>query len=400
MTKVTTFRSIGRLFTAGEAGTIEDAAVAVRDGLIAYAGPEAGLVAALGPEWPDGDDVDLAGALVTPGLVDAHTHPLYGGNRFAEISLRSAGATYSEIAAGGGGIASTVAATRASSIAELEASARERLESWLAGGTTTLEAKTGYHLSGSGELNEVRILARLAADEALPSVEVTWLAGHDVGPEFASDRNGYIDEACRWCGDAKAAGARHADVFCDEGYFTVEQSRRLLTAATSAGLLPRIHADELARTGGAQLAAELGCASADHLLLIDASDVRALAAAGVAATLAPVTALAMGRTPPVRQLLDAGVTIALGSDHNPGTCGTTSMSLVAALAVSELGLSVAEALTAATAGGAASLRLRDRGRIEPGLRADLVAWDADHEGAFAWSYGLRPLGVWKARPPA
>jgi imidazolonepropionase len=167
-------------------------------------------------------------------------------------------------------------------------------------------------------------------------------------------------------------------------------------AATAAGMLPRIHADELAHTGGAQLAAELGCSSADHLLLVRESDARALAAAGVVATLAPVTALAMGRTPPVRTLLEAGVTIALGSDHNPGTCGTTSMSLVVALGVAELGLSVGEALEAATAGGARSLQLADRGRVEGGLRADLVAWDADHEGAFAWSYGLRPLRIWKA----
>jgi imidazolonepropionase len=161
-------------------------------------------------------------------------------------------------------------------------------------------------------------------------------------------------------------------------------------------LVPRIHADELARTGGSQLAAELGCASADHLLRIKEADARALAASGVVATLAPVTALAMGRTPPVRTLVDAGATIALGSDHNPGTCGTTSMSLIVALAIAELGLSVDAALVAATAGGAASLRLVDRGRIAAGLRADLVAWDADHEGAFAWSYGLGPLGVWKA----
>jgi imidazolonepropionase len=385
-------RSIGRLFTAGGAGVVEHAAVVVRDGLISYAGPEASLPAQLG----DADVVDLGGALVTPGLVDAHTHPLYGGNRFAEIALRSAGASYAEIGAAGGGIASTVIATRATPADLLAAAARDRLESWLAGGTTTVEAKTGYHLNGAGELEGVRILARLGRDEALPSVEVTWLAGHGVGPEFAGDPDGYIDDACQWCEAARAAGARHADVFCDEGYFTIDQSRRLLTAAAAAGMLPRIHADELARTGGAQLAAELGCSSADHLLLVEARDARALAAAGVVATLAPVTALAMGRTPPVRALLEAGVTLAFGSDHNPGTCGTTSMSLVIALGVAELGLSVSQALEAATTGGAASLRLPDRGRAEAGLRADLVAWDADHEGAFAWSYGLRPLRVWKA----
>ena len=167
----------------------------------------------------------------------------------------------------------------------------------------------------------------------------------------------------------------------------------MLEAARDAGLVPRLHADEPARTGGAELAAELGCASADHLLCLDEPGIAALAAAGVVATLAPVTALSIGRTPPARALLDAGVTLALGSDHNPGTCGTTSMSLVVALGVAELGLSVGEALTAATAGGARSLRLADRGRLEEGMRADLVSWEADHEGAFLWSYGLAPRRV-------
>jgi imidazolonepropionase len=391
MSEAMVLRSIGRLVTAGEAGTIDDAAVVLRDGVIVYAGPESELPAALAGT----EELDLEGALVTPGLIDAHTHPLYGGDRFAEIALRSTGASYSEIAAAGGGIASSVAATRDTPHKSLERATRKRLEAWLAEGTTTVEAKTGYHLDEDGELEAVRTLARLAEDEQLPSVEVTFLAGHGVGPEFAGNAEAYIDAASSWSEGARLAGARHVDVFCDQGYFTVAQSRRLLLAGLEAGLLPRIHADELARTGGAQLAAELSCSSADHLLRINDTDARALASAGVVATLAPVTALAMGRTPPVRALLEAGATIALGSDHNPGTCGTTSMSLVIALAVAELGLSVAEAVTAATAGGAVSLRLSDRGRVEAGLRADVVAWDADHEGAFAWSYGLRPRRVWK-----
>ncbi len=396
MGELTIISSIGRLFTAGAAGVVENAAVVIRDGTISFAGPEALLAEHLVGIRSDGTEVDLKGALVTPGLIDAHSHPVYAGNRFAEIAQRSAGASYSQIAASGGGIAATVAATRAASSDSLASAARHRLRSWLDGGTTTVEAKTGYHLDGPGEIEAVRILAGLAGEPDLPSIEVTWLAGHGIGPEYGDDGDGYIDEACRWCADARSAGARHADVFCDEGYFTVEQSRRLLTAASSAGMLPRIHADELARTGGARLAAELGCSSADHLLRVEATDARLLADAGVVATLAPVTALAMGKRPPVRALLEAGVTIALGSDHNPGTCGTTSMSLVVALAVAELGLSVHQALEAATAGGAASLHLADRGRIVAGSRADIVAWDADHEGAFSWNYGLRPLRIWKA----
>jgi imidazolonepropionase len=390
-----------RLFTSREptGGVIASGALLAEHGRIAWVGEEPDLPGGLGAGGSgEIEEVDLEGALVTPGLVDAHTHPLYGGNRFAEISARSAGASYSEIARAGGGIASSVAATRAAEPAELELGVRSRLEAWLAGGTTTVEAKTGYHLDEAGELSDVRLLARLAelasqASERLPAIEVTYLAGHAVGPEWEGDADGYAAEVARWSGPARSAGARHADAFCDAGYFTVDQARVMLAAASQAGLIVRLHADELARTGGAELAAELGCASADHLLCVDEPGIAALAAAGVVATLAPVTALAMGRTPPARALLDAGVTIALGSDHNPGTCGTTSMSLVVALGVAELGLSVDEALVAATAGGARSLRRADRGRIEPGLRADLVAWPVDHEGAFAWSYGLTPAAV-------
>lgn len=403
-----------RVFTSGDevsGGVIEDGAVLAGGGQIEWVGAAAELPRAMAGrdrsatgqvEAAEVEEIDLGGALVTPGLIDAHTHPLYGGDRFLEIAMRSTGASYSEIAAAGGGIASSVAATRAASRAELESGVRARLAAWLAGGATTVEAKTGYHLDEEGELADVRSLANLipgggggeAPPADLPAVEVTYLAGHAVGPEWEGDPGGYVSAVAGWSAAARDAGARHADVFCDAGYFTIEQGRVMLSAAKRAGLLPRIHADELARTGGAELAAELGCSSADHLLLVDDAGIRALAAAGVVATLAPVTALAMGRTPPARSLLEAGVTVAIGSDHNPGTCGTTSMSLVVALAVAELGLSVAEALVAATAGGARSLRLRDRGRIEAGMRADLAAWPADHEGAFAWSYGMAPSAVW------
>lgn len=389
--RTTLVRGIGRLFTsAGD--VLEDAALTMEDGKIAWIGAEAGMDPKLAPD----EEVDVGGALLTPGLVDAHTHPVYAGNRFAEIALRSAGASYSEIAATGGGIASTVAATRAASVDVLAQGLARRLEAWLGGGTTTVEAKTGYVLDESGEIKLVRLLSRPAGEsgEGGPAVEVTFLGGHAVGPEWAGDADGYSHAVASWCAAARAAGARHADVFCDEGYFTIAEARLMLESAKAAGLIPRIHADELACTGGAELAAELGCASADHLLRIDEAGIAALATSGVVATLAPVTALAMGRTPPARRLLEAGVTIALGSDHNPGTCGTTSMSFVVALAIAELGLSVAEALTAATAGGARSLRLADRGQVAKGLRADLVVWEADHEGAFAWSYGLAPSAVW------
>jgi imidazolonepropionase len=402
---VIVLRGIGRAFTAGEKGVVARAAIICQRDQIMWVGPERDLDSALADE-PVGvgrdeeiEEHDCGGALVTPGLVDAHAHPLYAGERFAEIAARSAGAGYLAIAQAGGGISATVQATRAASSRTLRDALTTRLRAWLAGGTTSVEAKTGYHLDEEGELSALRLLAELArsgtaSEHPLPRIDVTFLGAHAVPPERAGNQSGYVDDVVSWCGPAAVAGARHCDVFCDEGYFTVEESRRILHAGRQAGLLARLHADELARTGGAMLAAEIGALSADHLLLIDETDARALAAAGVTATLAPTTALSMGHSPPARALLDAGAHLALATDHNPGTCGTTSMSLVVSLAITRLGLSVDEALVAATAGGARSLGHRDRGRIEAGMLADLVEWDADHEGAFGWAYGLRPRRIW------
>ena len=204
----------------------------------------------------------------------------------------------------------------------------------------------------------------------------------------------YAKEVSEWCDDAYQAGARFCDVFCDRGYFSVSQSRSILTAAIKAKLIPRIHADELERTGGARLAAELHAVSADHLLRANRADAVALAGAGVVATLAPGTALSIGKLPPVKELVEAGAVIALGTDHNPGTSGITSMSVVVALAVAVFKLSVESALVAATLGGAYSISRSDRGVVAAHKLADLVLWEAEHEGAFAWAYGLKPRAVW------
>jgi imidazolonepropionase len=262
-----------------------------------------------------------------------------------------------------------------------------------------VEAKTGYHLTREGEMAAVRILRRLSERADLPRVEITFLAAHAQPPDPGVSLASYSSQVASWCRDAHVAGARFCDVFCDQGYFTVPQSRRILNAAIDAKLIPRIHADELARTGGAQLAAELRCASADHLLFADRTDARAMARAGVVATLAPATALAMGKLPPVKQFMEAGATIALSTDHNPGTSGLTSMSLVVAMAVSVFKMSAGRALLAATVGGAQSLALADRGSVTRSLLADLVLWDAEHEGAFAWAWGLAPRQVWKGGHP-
>lgn len=385
--------NIARLFTGTSAGVIEKAAVICNDDRIEWCGPQ-------GEEPRDflgyvAHEDDCEGGLVTPGLIDSHTHPVYAGNRMAEVAMRAAGASYQDVAKAGGGIAATVRATRAASVANLEEATARRLRSWLASGTTTVEAKTGYHLERDGELAATRILKRLGDRDDLPRVEVTFLAAHAKPPDRGSTLDRYAREVATWCGDAHEAGARFCDVFCDEGYFSVAQSRRILKAAIAAKLIPRLHADELARTGGSRLAAELHAVSADHLLCADRHDAVALARAGVVATLAPITALSMGRMPPVKELAKAGVVIALGTDHNPGTSGTVSMSLVVAMAVAALKMSVERALIAATVGGALSISRSDRGSIAHSKLADLVLWEADHEGAFAWAYGLKPRRVWR-----
>jgi imidazolonepropionase len=385
-------RNIGRLFTGTPAGVIEDAAIILDGEEIAWVGRHRDEPRELMESVTDEDD--CAGGLVTAGLIDAHTHPVYAGERMAEIAMRSAGASYVEVAKAGGGIRATVTATRAEKADELEQATARRLWSWLEGGATTVEAKTGYHLQREGELDAVRLLARLGMRRDLPRIEVTFLAAHALPPDRWARMGAYTDDVVDWCEDAYLAGARFCDVFCDKGYFSVAQSRRILKAAVKAKLIPRLHADELERTGGSRLAAELHAVSADHLLRANRSDAVALARAGVVATLAPGTALSIGKLPPVKELVDAGAVIALGTDHNPGTSGITSMSVVVALAVAVFKLSVERALLAATLGGAFSVSRSDRGAVAAHKVADLVLWDAEHEGAFAWAYGLKPRAVW------
>ncbi|GAC1511225.1 MAG: imidazolonepropionase [Candidatus Dormibacteraceae bacterium] len=386
-------RNIGRLFTGTSVGVIENAAVICDGDKIAWCGPHGQepheLMEAVS------EDDDCAGGLVTAGLIDAHTHPVYAGDRMPELAKRTAGASYAEVARSGGGIRATVKATRAEPVKALEQATARRLWMWLEGGATTVEAKTGYHLAREGELEATRMLARLGHRKDLPRIEVTFLAAHALPPDRWARFGSYAKQVAEWCEDAHLAGARFCDVFCDKGYFTVAQSRNILTAAIEAKLIPRIHADELARTGGSRLAAELHAVSADHLLCANRGDAVALARAGVVATLSPVTALSIGKLPPVKELAEAGAVIALGTDHNPGTSGTTSMSLVVALAVGVFKMSAEKALLAATVGGAHSVSRSDRGVVAASKLADLVLWEAEHEGAFAWAYGLKPRLVWR-----
>ncbi len=393
--------NIGRLWTGSEVWN--NAAILTAGDRIAWVGPAAQLPRSLPGVVDDIVNVNhvenLNGGLVTPGLIDAHTHPVYAGNRWAELAMRSGGSSPNEIAAAGGGMASTVTVTRGTDPWTLCNGVRERLATWLLGGTTTIEAKTGYHLTRDGELADVRLLRSLEGEPGMPRVHVTFLAANAVPPEFFGRRHDYVDAVGTWCADAAAAGADSVDVYCEDGRFSEREARWVLGAGRAAGLLPRLHACGQSHTGAAQLAAEMGCASADLLHEACEEDVFALASAGVAAVLCPGTALQVAKMPPVRALLDKGVAVALGSDHAPGGNGMTSMPLVISLAITHFGMSVSEALRAATLGGAQALRAPDRGAMVRGKYADIVAWDADHEGAFAWSYGLKPLKVWRGGEP-
>jgi imidazolonepropionase len=392
----TLFTGSGRLavaqpHAAERPATLSPWALLARDGHILWVGEPSEV-----PSEPDADEVvDLGSALVTPGLVNAHTHPLYAGDRSDEAAARLAGEPYT-----GGGILSTVAATRAASDDELVALARGRLAAELASGTTAVECKSGYGLSTAEELRSLRLIER-AADGLPVRVIRTFLGAHAVPPEAES-----ASDYARTVADEMipaVAGDRLAtfcDVFCDKGFFGIEDTETVLRAAQRAGLQARMHADQLVRTGAAELAVRLGVTSADHLEQLDDAGVAALAGSDTVATLLPAPALVMrDRLPPARALLDAGVTVALASDANAGTFGGWGqMPLVIGLGATLLGMTVDEALMAATVGGAASLGLSmERGHLAQGMAADLVAWDAEHEGAFALRLGaVRAERVWVA----
>ncbi|MDP9467531.1 MAG: imidazolonepropionase, partial [Chloroflexota bacterium] len=337
--------------------------IAVREGRFAFVGPHS--------EAPRGEVVDLGSALVTPGLVDAHTHPAFVGDRADEAAARLAGAPYS-----GGGILRTVAATRAASDDELRDAILGRLQASLAGGTTTIECKSGYGLSTFEELRALRLIGEAAAKLPIRVVR-TLLGAHAVPPEAGS-----MDDYAATIADemlpavAEAGMAEFCDVFCDLDFFSPAATERILRTAAGLGLGIRMHADQLTRTGGAELAVRLGAASADHLEQLDAAGVAALAASSTVATLLPGPALVLrGGMPPARALLDAGATVALASDANAGTFGVWgAMPLLIGLGATLLDMTVAEAVTAATSGGAASLGLTGRrGTIRVGADADLVA---------------------------
>jgi imidazolonepropionase len=372
----------GRLLTPEPYDGALPWAIVVTDGVVAWVGSRADAP-------PSDDELDLGGSLVTPGLVDAHTHPVFAGDRSDEAAARLAGEPY-----GGGGILRSAAATRQASDSDLNGLVEQRLRAQLRSGTTTVECKSGYGLSTDEEIRHLRILGTLA--ERLPiRVVRTFLGAHARPPEAADYVARLVDEMIPAVADEELA--EFCDVFCDEGFFSVADAERILVAAAAHGLGLRMHADQLARIGATELAVRLGVTSVDHLEQLDAAGVQRLSQSGVVATLLPGPAVVLrGGLPPARALLDAGATVALASDANAGTFGAWgAMPLVVGLGATLLGMSIGEALRAATAGGAAALSLAGRrGWIGSGADADLVAWDAEHEGAFALQLGaVRPLRV-------
>jgi imidazolonepropionase len=358
-----------------ELGLVEAAAVAAHRGRIVYAGPEAGLAAAIAPE-PGATVLDADGAAVVPGFVDAHTHLAFAGDRDEEIRRRLAGASYREIAAAGGGIVRSVEATRGASRAGLAAAIRARLDEMLLQGTTTAEVKSGYGLELAAELRSLEAIGDAAAAHPV-TVVPTFLGAHEVPLEHRGDRERYlrllVDQMIPEV--ARRRLAVFGDVFCEEGVFSVAESRRILLAARERGLGLRVHADELTPTGGAELAAEMGARSADHLVHVSAAGMRALAAAPCAATLLPAASfyLRLPRFAPARALVEAGAPVALATDANPGGGLSPSMPFAMTVACFSMGLSLEEALSAATINAAWSLDVhRERGSVEAGKRADLV----------------------------
>lgn len=373
---------------------LPDAEVLCRDGRIAFVGSREERVRLHG-ELPDVKRLAGRGGTLIPGLVDPHTHLPWAGSRGAEFARRLAGASYQEIAAEGGGILATVRWTREASQEELVSAMLARMDRMLTCGTTTAEAKSGYGLNLDDELKQLRAIR--AAAEAHPlDLVPTLLAAHEIPPEHRETRERWVAAVCEEITPAVAeAGlARFCDVFCEAGVFSAAESRRVLEAGARHGLTPRLHADEFEDSGGAELAAELGAASADHLIAVSEAGIEALARAGVTAVLLPGTSffLMKHHYAPARRLIEAGVPIALATDCNPGSSNTESLPTILTLAVFEAGLSIGEALTAATLNAACTLGLGDEiGSIEAGKRADLVLLDEPDLDHLAYHYGVNPV---------
>jgi imidazolonepropionase len=365
-------------------GILTDGSLVIRDDVIDWVGPSAQLpVAASEPEttW-----IDVRGKVVLPGFLDSHTHLLFAGSRVDEFEQRLRGLSYSDIAARGGGILSTVQRVRQTSKEELKDLVRPRLRRLLHFGVTTVEVKSGYGLTPADEIKSLEAIAELNAEGPWELVP-TFLGAHALPPERRNDREGYLRSLCEEMLPevARRGLAEFCDVFCETGVFSVAESRRILTRARDLGLGMKLHADELSPLGGAELAAELGAVSADHLLCISDKGMDALAASGTVATLLPGTAFSLGVAyAPARRLIERGVPVALASDCNPGTCMTENLPLLGAMACTQMRMLPGEVVTALTRNAAAALGRADRlGSLHPGKKADVLVCNvADYRELF------------------
>jgi len=363
---------------------IRDGAMLIRDGRIV----EIGLRAAI-KIGADTEVIDAGGRVVMPGFVDAHTHPVFAGNRADEFEKRAEGATYQEIAAAGGGIRSTVRKTRAASEDELLAAAARYTEWFLRTGTTTIEAKSGYGLSMNDELKLLRTIVKLGPLRTVP----TFLGAHEVPDEYLGRRCEYVNLVIHEMLPRAAEIAKFCDVFCEPRVFPLEEARQVLLAARSYGLGLRMHADQLENSGGARLAAELGVATADHLEHTDAVGIAALQQAQVQPVLLPGAVYALGsrRFPDARAMIAAGLAVVLATDFNPGSSPTPSMPMILSIAATQMKMTPAEAITASTVNAAYSLGLgAEIGSLEPGKRADFVIHDSADHRELAYFFGIEP----------
>jgi imidazolonepropionase len=380
----TLITNIGELVTHERTGEGAARWAALTDAAIVIDGAQVGWTGQASRAPAADEAVDAAGRTVLPGFVDSHAHLVFAGERGAEFAARMAGLPYRA-----GGIRSTVAATRAASDADLDANLRRLAAEMLAQGITTFECKSGYGLTVADEERSVRLAARVTP-------EVTYLGAHVVAPEFADDRSGYVDLVR---GPMLAACAPHAkwvDVFCEDGAFGPDEARAVLAAGLAAGLLPRVHANQLGYGPGVAVAVEVRAASADHCTYLTDADIDALASSQTVATLLPGVEFSTRQPyPDARRLLDAGVIVAIATDCNPGSCFTSSMPFCVALAVRDMHMTTQEAVWAATAGGALALRRDDVGHLTVGARADLIMLDAPSHAYLAYRPGVPQItAVW------
>jgi len=376
-----------------ELGILSDAALLIRDGVIAAVGSRREIEAL--PESRSAEMLDVGGSVVLPGFVDSHTHLIHAASRAEEYELKIAGASYEEIARKGGGILNSVKKLRAATAENLKQRARAALQEFAAYGTTTLEAKSGYGLDVPGELKILRLHKELSAEQPL-EIASTFLGAHVVPAEFRNKPKGAAQYVALLNDTLipEVAGqklAEFCDVFCDRGAFSISESRKILEAGKQHGLIPRVHAEQLTRTGASQLAAKLGAASCDHLEQVSKADIRVLAKSNTVATLLPGCDFHLGleKYAPARALIDSGTIVELATDYNPGTSPTVSMPMILSLACSQLRMTPAEAMMAATVNAAYSLRREKQiGSLEAGKQADIAIFDVDDYREIPYHFGV------------